>query len=102
MRLPRTVTIYGKQYVLKKDKTRNGACVFWETNEIIIGTAEKQNVLTNFLHEVIEQILVENHHRYENHHIQAQRGDLVFVFNHQEFENLIPQVALAIKGILRE
>ena len=102
MKLPKTVTIYGKQYTVEKDRTRNGACVLSDTSEIVIGTAEKGRVLINFLHEVIEEILVENHHRYENHHLRPDRGDLVFVFNHQDFENIVPQIALAIKGIIKE
>lgn len=101
MKLPKTVMIYGKPYTIKKDRTRNGAHVNQRKCEIIIGTSDKYGVLENFVHEVIEQILVDNHHRYDNHHCYPANKDMFFVFTHNEFENVIPQIIVALKDILK-
>lgn len=102
MRLPKTVTIYGKQYKIIKDPTRNGASVAFDKDEITIGTIEKGNIINNLFHEVIELLLAENHHRYENHHLQPDRNDIIFIFNHTEFENLIPQIVFALKDVIKD
>ena len=102
MRLPKTVTIYGKEYRIVKIPIRNGACVNEVKNEIEIGTLEKGRILNNFLHELIELILVENFCRYDNHYTNPKDSDNVFVFNHRDFENIIPQIALALKDIIKD
>ena len=102
MRLPAKVTIYGKEYKVVKDPTRNGARVCESTNVIEIGTLEKGRILNNFLHEVIELIFVENFCRYDNHYAIPGDKDIVFVFDHRDLENIVPQIAVAIKGILKD
>lgn len=102
MRLPKKVLIYGKEYTVVKDPSRNGACVYEKDNIIEIGTLEKGRILNNFLHEVIELILVENFCRYDNHYTCPRDKDMVFVFDHRDFENIVPQIAIAIKGILKK
>ncbi len=101
MKLPKTVMIYGRLFTVRKDRTRNGAHVDSKKCEIVIGTSDKHCTLENFLHEVIEQILTVNHHRYENHHCCPENRDMFFVFNHNELENIIPQIAIALKDILK-
>jgi len=98
MKLPKTVKINDQVWKIIKDSKMNGGC--FGDGEIEIGTKEKRKVLSNFLHEVIEAVLTENFLRYSAPHSPVCNGDYMFVFNHKEFENIIPQIALAIKGII--
>ncbi len=100
MRLPRKVIIDGKEWTVKKDPKTNGG--YGNPYEIIVGTKEKQKILENFLHEVLELVLFYSHHRYRNHHTDWEKGDLIFTFNHYQFEKVCSDLALAIKDIVKE
>lgn len=101
MNLPKTVTIYGKDWKVIKDPKSNGGCFDGSDNTIEIGTRCKGDVLQFFLHEVIEAVLTSNLLRYRGPHNPAENGDYIFVFTHKDLENLTPQIALALKGILK-
>ena len=102
MKLPKTVTIYGKEWKVTKDPKRGGGSSASSVPEIRIGTKYKSSMLENFLHEVIEAILMENLLRLQKPHTGNDNGDYIFVLTHEQFENIIPQIALALKDIIKD
>lgn len=102
MRLPRKVIIDGKEWTVVKNPQGNGACFTGGTSSIVVGTHQKNKILENFLHEILEATLTYNHLRYTNMHSDWNNGDLRFAFNHQQFEKVCSDLALAIKDIVKE
>lgn len=100
MRLPSKVTICGVEYKIVMNHNRDGAHVDNKNLLLEIGTFNGQ-ALNNFLHEIIEVILRDNLLRYRNCYINSGDVDYMFVFDHKDFSNIIPQIATAIKGILK-
>jgi len=100
MKLPAKVTISGIDYKVVKNPNRDGAHVNDETLTIEIGTFGGE-ALNNFLHETIEAILRDNRLRYRNGYADTGSTGYIFVFTHKEFNNIIPQIATAIKEILK-
>jgi len=100
MKLPRTVCIYGKtRKVVRNPKSGGG----WFDEEVIeIGTKYKARIPEIFIHEVIELVLAESCLRYATANNPTENGDYIFVCNHKEFTNLVPQIALALKDVLKE
>ena len=101
MKLPGKVIIYGREWKVVKDpKSNGGNSVTAPRPEIHVGTKEKSRIPEIFLHEVIESILMDNCLRFRAPHVNSDNGDYVFIFNHQQFENIVPQIVLALKDVL--
>jgi hypothetical protein len=66
---------------------------------LVIGKAMPKMIPTIFLHEVIESILTERGLRYKMNQ-DGGNGDIIFVFNHKEFDNIVRDIALALDGLL--
>ncbi len=97
VKLPRSVVIAGRPWLVVYDKSLNGA--EWKSNpgEIRIGAHNSdEEQMIYFLHEVLEAILDRRNNRYESTHSE---NDL-FVFDHREFINIVRDFYFAIRPLL--
>ena len=103
MKLPRKVIIAGREWpVIKNPKSIHAKGDWNPVSKITIGTKNKGRILDNFLHEVLENILFMNLHGYHNAIERWESGNMMFVLNHQQFEKVCSDLALAIKDIVKE
>lgn len=100
MRLPKTVKISGKIYIITKNpEITNGSGSTFK-QEIVVGTGDGQTderVFDTLLHEIAELVACENNYRYGDGHSETS----MFVMNHKEFERFISDVSAAIFSIKR-
>jgi len=102
IRFPRTVIIGGRLWHVNTDSETNGSSSHCRQQKIIIGTRYgREDAYENFLHEIIETVLVERMHRYNKPYTVADNGSYVFVFNHAEFEEAIKDIYLALRDFLK-
>lgn len=101
MKIPKTVLIASREWKVKTLPKEGGGYFDGSEFEIGIGTAHKPNVPGIFLHEVAEAILAERSLRYQINHKPLNNGDYMFVFNHQQFEDFIFDLAYALKDYLK-
>jgi len=66
---------------------------------ITIGTEVKKMIPVIFLHEVLEAIITERGCRYKLNP-DGGNGDIMFIFNHKEYDNITRDLALALDGLL--
>ena len=101
MKIPKKIIIAGKRWVVKTNKRTNGASVEGSKGKITVGIKDKVFVVENFLHEVIEGILMERGHRY--HNICGQQDCLLYLFsfNHDQFAQLIKDIEIALKDVIK-
>jgi hypothetical protein len=103
MKLPKTVIIGGREWTVTTNPKINGASSNNNKTRMEIGTAGgTENACQNFLHEVIESILDERMKRFQQPYAEPNNGHYVFVFNHAEFEEMVKDIYLALKGIIRD
>jgi len=100
MKLPKKVTIAGQEWIVETQKEPGasfdaGKCL------ITIGTKYLQDVPMLFLHEVFEAILMMRGVRYYTHD-SDQVTDYLFNFSHHEFDNMMYDLALALKDVLQK
>jgi hypothetical protein len=99
MKIPKTINLCGQTYKIRMDPNSTGG-TFSEGKKIIeIGTAWPADVPENLLHEVIEGILAIRNARYTVERVNPDNGDYIFVFKHDQYEQLIKDIAAALKGI---
>jgi len=98
--LPKSVHIYGMDFPVKLNPKHNGGSINYECIEI--GTDTPGLILQTFLHEVIEGILDVNGLRYQSTDHDNGNDDIMFIFSHKDFENIVPQIVTAIKDIIKE
>ena len=94
--LPSTVIIAGQEWVVKTNKKSGGSfdagkCV------ITVGTKYPQDVFMVFLHEVFEAILMMRGYRYYTYDASGNPVEYLFNFCHREFDNMMYDVALALR-----
>jgi hypothetical protein len=86
-------------YKVKANSSHNGGN-FAEAEQLIeVGTQWPADVPENLLHESIEGIMSVRGLRYALEKVEPDSSDYVFVFNHAQFEQLIKDVAAALKGV---
>lgn len=104
MKLPKTVIISGKTWKIKENKNLSGGNFRGSQFTIEVGTKYKQDVIDIFLHEVIEAILCEHNCRLNRYTLEQTKGteNFLFVFDHEQFRQLISNIAFAIKDIVKE
>lgn len=100
MKIPKKIIICGKEFKIILDKKKSGGSFTFSDCTIIIGGLYPEDIPNIFLHEVIEAIFAERGMRYKLYN-DSQNQDYRFVFNHQEFENAIFDVAYALKDYLK-
>lgn len=102
MKLPKKIVICGCDWTVKTRPDAGGGYFNTGPAEIIVGTKFKQEIPEVFLHEVTEAILTERCLRYRMVRGQDQEnGDLMFVMNHQQFQDFIKDLAFALKDYLK-
>ena len=96
MKLPGSVIIAGQEWKIKTNKASGGSfrC---DNGVITIGTEYPADVAETFLHEVLEALLTMRGCRYR----APEDVDYLFNFTHREFNNLMYDLALALKDVLK-
>jgi hypothetical protein len=93
-----TISIAGAQWEIKLEDTCGGG---FDSSipAIVVGTKMPKLIPTILLHEILEAILAERGCRYRLTN-EGDNGDLMFVFNHKEFDNLTRDLATALERFL--
>jgi len=99
MKLPKTVSLCGQAYKVVQDPDSNGGSVDLEKHIITVGTAFPDQAAEVLLHEIIEATMAIRNLRYALERVEPSNEDLLFSFNHKEFEQLMKDVAVSLKGI---
>ena len=98
MKLPKTVQIGGRTWRVERNLSIDGGEFFTHPGLIRIGrVANDEQVIQVLIHEILEAILVEGHHRYEH-----PAEDHLFVFRHIDLCRIHKELYAALKPILRE
>lgn len=100
MKFPKTVLIDGRDWKIVIDKNINGACIDTGKVELVIGTKEGEG-LKNFIHECLETILIYNMLRFKNIRADFENGNMIFVFNHDQFEKACTDLSVPIRQLLK-
>lgn len=99
MKLPDKIVICGVRYHLKQDPKHDGGAFDEAAMTITVGTAYPEDVADTLLHEVIEAVCAKRKMRLIKQVGEPDNGDYVFVFNHEQFELAVGDIAAALKGI---
>ena len=99
MKYPKSVIIGGRDWTVKYKPKESGGSYDAGKSEIVVGTKHKKDILDIFLHETIEAILGERCHKYNIYNTGNEK--LLFSFDHAEFNNLIPDIKVALKDIIK-
>jgi len=97
MKLPKSIIIAGREYTVKQNPKSAGGNGNIRDCIITIGTKLPKEIPIVFLHEVCEVIMVERGVRFD--HTDDLPYELLFNFNHKEFENIIYDLSYALKGV---
>lgn len=92
--------ICGREFKVIVNKKKSGGSFTFSTCEIVVGGLYKQDMANIFLHEVIEAVLAERCMRYKLYN-DSDNQDYLFSFRHQEFENAIIDIQVALKDCLK-
>ena len=103
MRLPKTMTICGKTYELKKDPKLFGGKGTTGEQRITIGTlyGKDDHIFENLVHEVAECVMAYKGFRYKDSGEDGDAG-LIFVMTHKEFDSAMVDVAGALWPMIKE
>ena len=97
MRLPSKVNICGQEWKVERGSDFYGGRFTTHPGTITIGKIANQDEKAMiFMHEVIESTLTVLGHRYDGNE------NMVFVMDHDEFENSIFSIYEALKGVLKK
>lgn len=102
MKLPKKIQICGKIYAVCEEKEQS---CFGRANSgskiITVGTKYglSQQIWENILHEVAEMVCCERQYRYA---ANDDNSGIVFVMNHNEFDNFAMDLAAAIFPFLEK
>jgi len=102
MKKPKKVVIAGREWSVVWDKTVEGACFDGNSAMIVIGRDGKGSEMELYLHEVLEALLHERGHRYHYYCSDGGNEKRIFSFNHAEFVNIVKDLALILKPLLKE
>jgi len=94
IKLPKSINVQGYTWKIEKVKDSNGGSFKFSKNPVIkIGTENPLCIVENFLHEVLELILLEQMCRFSDYHEIVSNETLMFVMNHNQFEIVVKQLA---------
>ena len=97
IKLPRRVTLAGKVYRVSTSVKEFGGKGNTGEQILLIGTAgQADDIWDTFLHEAIECIMLERGNRYDDN------GRLRFVMDHDEFQNLIADIAVMLWPLVKD
>lgn len=100
MRLPRKITISGRVYTVKRDKTQGTGYGEGRLDKgtITVGSnGHPEQALETFVHEVMEVALLENDLRYN----RDGTIDFNYQMDHTEFDKYAKDVARAIRPMIK-
>lgn len=99
MKLPKKIQISGKTYIVSKNNKSYDSSGRTGDSKITIGTKWKsdEHELDSFLHEVIELVCCERHCHY-----LAGDDTIVITMNHREFTDVVRDVAIAIRPMIKK
>jgi hypothetical protein len=100
MKLPKTVQICGKTFKVTAHKDKSGASFSVDDFTIKIGTKFPQDIPENFVHEVIEAVFLQRGMRYKLYD-DSRSSDYLFSFKHEEFQNAVIDIVIALKDYLK-
>ena len=101
MKIPKTVFIAGKEWKIVIDKKEAGASFCTSETTMTIGTLWGEGqTRENFLHEILEAILCERMLRYKLRD-GLDNGDLMFVMKHEDMSQVVQDLALALKDVIK-
>ncbi len=102
MRIPKEVTIGGKKYSVKRDKSLSEGCGSANPMTRVMMVGSKNGLpgiaFETFIHEIMEASLIENNFRY---HREGYPGDFTYNMSHAEFCRFADDVACAIRPMLK-
>lgn len=103
MRLPKTITICGKTYEVKKDPELFGGKGSTGEQTITIGTlhGKDDHIFENLIHEVAECVMAHRGYRYQDSGEDGDAG-LIFVMTHKEFDSAMVDVASALYPLVKD
>ena len=96
LKIPKSIYLSGKLWRVVTNNKEGGGWFDGGKATISIGTKYPQDVEDIFIHEILEAILVERKYRYQLSRNRCDNGDLIFIFNHKEFENICADLAFAL------
>jgi len=97
MILPKELIIAGREYKIKKNPKSAGGNGNIRDCIITIGTRLPKEIPILFIHEVLEVIMFERGVRFD--HTNDLPYELLFSFNHKEYENIACDLAFALKNV---
>lgn len=96
---PKQLVICGKpRKITYNTKREDGECDL-ATGSIIVGTANKSELLEILIHEVCEFILHIQGHRYQRY--DEGNDGLRFVMDHHQYENFITELSAVLDQLYR-
>lgn len=100
MKIPKTIDILHKQYKIVPDKKINGGSFNSWKHEIRYNPQDtKDDILEVLIHEVLENLLSVRHHRWQMYNESDINNEMLFSFNHNEFEQLIIDICGIVKQL---
>ncbi len=98
MRLPRTVNICGKTYIVRRNSASVHSSGGTHPQKMIIGTKgnSPERVFESYLHEVLELVACELHLRYK-----AADDDIMIIMTHKQFDDFAANIATAVGPMCR-
>ena len=99
MRLPRKILICGTEHKLVADPSYNGGDWDGDKKVITVGTRCPAEVSENLLHEVIEACLATRNLRYAIEMEEVDNEHYLYSFDHNKYEQLVKDIAAALKGL---
>ena len=99
MKLPKYLVVCGEKYIVKQDTQSNGGSFDTFKREIVIGTIDKPKVLAVLLHEVTELVFSIRNLRYTKQVVDPDNGDILFSFDHEQFNQAMEDVAATLKSV---
>lgn len=101
MRLPREVTISGRKYKVKRDKTLCTGCGVGRLDTGIITVGSKgssEEAVETFVHEVMEVALLEKDLRYN----RDGTNDFMYQMTHTEFDGYARDISRALRPLFKD
>jgi hypothetical protein len=99
MKIPKKVVICGAEWRIIQTKKKIGG-FFRSRDKIIKVNVGSKYIKEILLHEILEAIMANRGLRYDRYGIEMQE-DLKFVFSHTEFEQMVRDIAMALKDMLK-
>lgn len=101
MKIPKKLNICGLTFDVDLRKDLMGSSFDCVKQKITLGAKDltKEELLDDFVHEVIEVILVERGHRYSSYlDFQDTEGTL-FIFSHKDYGNVARDISFVLRQI---